>query len=86
MISLFESLDTAGRRVAANDVFTFVPILRLRRWQSFAFDRHYAVELGVFATRHTNRGIAGGSNQINLSPFVLLVWLFDTELEDIPAG
>src|SRR5580658_787806 len=40
-----ESLDAARRSVAADDIFTLIPITTLRGWQSLAFNRQQTVEV-----------------------------------------
>ena len=86
MVSCLETLNPTSRTMPADDIFPLIPIFVLRRRQSLAFDGQQCVEVRVTTTFNPNGGGAGSRNQINLAPFVLLIWFFNPELKDVPTS
>ena len=59
VMSILESLNPAGSRVLAEDVFAFIAVILCRSRKPFAFDWQYYVKLGVASPINPNSCPAG---------------------------
>lgn len=86
MVTALEPLNTASGAISGNNVFAFVPILALRSWKSFTFDREQRIELAVSATFNNKSGPAWFRGKINFSTAACFIDNLGSELHMIPNG
>ena len=84
MVAEFESLDASSRAMLVDDVFTFVPVLALRRRESLALAWKEGIKLAVPPTFYDNSSSTRLWGQVNASARICFVGDFSAKLKMTP--